>query len=254
MAGHSEWANIKHRKNKQDKKRAKLFSKLTRKITVAAREGGGDPEYNSDLRRAIQKAKDNDMPKENIEKAVKRGTGELEGVEYEEFVYEGYGPAGVALYIEIMSDNRNRTASEIRHILSESGGNLGQSGCVEWMFEKKGKIFINLEENNLDEDEIMLEAIEAGAEDVKVDENLVAIYTAPEDYDSVRSTLEKDKDLKISSSDLAMIPNNTVDVADKGDAKKTLNLMEELEDHEDVQEVYANFNIPDEILNKIENE
>ena len=249
MAGHSKWANIKHQKKKQDKKRAKLFSKLSRKITVAAREGGGDPEMNADLRRAIEKAKDNDMPKENIEKAIKRGTGELEGVDYENFIYEGYGPGGVALYLDIMSDNRNRTASEIRHILSESGGNLGESGCVEWMFDKKGQIILELEKNSIDEDELMLEAIEFGAEDVEVTDNIVTIYTAPEDYETVRKELEE-KGLEISDSDLAMIPNSEVNL-DKSTAKKTLNLMEKLEEHDDVQDIYANFNISEEIIKEI---
>jgi len=249
MAGHSKWANIKHQKKKQDKKRAKLFSKLSRKIAVAAREGGGDPEMNADLRRAIEKAKDNEMPKENIDKAIKRGTGELEGVDYENFTYEGYGPNGVALYLDIMSDNRNRTASEIRHILSESGGNLGESGCVEWMFEKKGQIVIDLEENNVDEDELMMQVIEAGAEDVDITDKIMTIYTTPEDYEPVRKELE-DKGYEISDSDLAMIPNSEVDL-DKSTAKKTLNLMEKLEDHDDVQDVYANFNIPEEIMEEI---
>src|SRR6056297_2249758 len=172
MAGHSKWANIKHKKQKEDKKRAKLFSKLSRKIAVAAREGGGDPEMNSDLSLAIEKAKDNNMPNDNIERAIKRGTGELEGTNYEQFVYEGYGPAGVALYMDIMSDNRNRTASEIRHLLDTNGGNLGEQGCVSWMFERKGQILLNIEENETDEDEVMMAALEAGAEDIVVDDNM----------------------------------------------------------------------------------
>lgn len=251
MAGHSKWANIKHRKQKEDKKRAKLFSKLSRKIAVAAREGGGDPEMNSDLRMAIDKAKDNNMPNDNIEKAVKRGTGDLEGVDYEEFVYEGYGPGGVALYLDIMSDNRNRTASEIRHLLSENGGNLGEAGCVAWMFDRKGQIMVDLEKNELDEDELMLEAIEAGAEDVEVDSdsNMVIIYTSANEFISIRENFEQ-RGIDISSADLAMIPNNEIKL-EKKNAKKTLKLMDELEDHDDVQEVYANFDIPDEIMENL---
>ncbi|MFW6006461.1 MAG: YebC/PmpR family DNA-binding transcriptional regulator [Bacillota bacterium] len=253
MAGHSKWANIKHRKQKQDKKKAKLFSKLSKKIAIAAREGGGDPETNADLSMAIEKAQDNNMPKDNIEKAIKRGTGELEGVEYEEFVYEGYGPGGVALYLDITSDNRNRTASEIRHILSDSGGNLGEEGCVAWMFEQKGKIVIDFEDNeDADNEELMLDAIEAGAEDVEIDDNIVIIYTAPEDLIEVRESLES-TGYEIESGDFTMIPNNEVKL-DKNTAKKTLNLMDKLEDHDDVQEVYANFDIPDEIMEEIEQE
>ncbi|MFW6007420.1 MAG: YebC/PmpR family DNA-binding transcriptional regulator [Halanaerobiales bacterium] len=251
MAGHSKWANIKHRKQKQDKKKAKLFSKLSKRIAVAAREGGGDPDKNADLSMAIEKARDNNMPNENIERAIKRGTGELEGVEYEEFVYEGYGPGGVALYLDIMSDNRNRTASEIRHLLSDSGGNLGEEGCVAWMFDQKGQIIIDLTENKgKDEEELMLEAIETGAEDVQIEDQVVTIYTAPEDLIKVRETLENDG-YEVSSGDLAMIPNNEVKL-DKSTAKKTLRLMNKLEDHDDVQEVYANFDIPDEVMEEIE--
>lgn len=249
MAGHSKWANIKHKKKKEDKRKAKLFSKLTKKITVAAREGGGDPEINSDLRMVIDKARDNNMPNENIERAIKRGTGNLEGVNYEEFVYEGYGPGGVALYLEIMSDNRNRTASELRHILSERGGNLGQSGCVSWMFERKGQYIMDLDSTDLSEDELMLEALEAEAEDVVVEGDTVMIYADPTEYEQVKENLEK-KGFDLNSTDIAMIPNNNVKL-DKNDAKKMLKLMDELEDHDDVQEIYANFDIPDHIMVEI---
>ena len=252
MAGHSKWANIKHRKKKQDKKKAKLFSKLTRKITVAAREGGGDPEMNADLAFAIDKAKENDMPKENIEKAIKRGTGELEGVDYKQFKYEGYGPGGVALYFDIMSDNRNRTASELRHILSEHGGNLGEDGCVAWMFERKGQIIIDLKSTDLDEEEVMMEAIEAGAEDVETEDDTITVYTETNDFQDVKAELKK-KGFEFVESDLAMVPNNTIKV-EKSDAKKLLNLMEELEDHDDIQEVYSNFDIPADVMEQIENE
>src|SRR6056297_4178883 len=189
MAGHSKWANIKHKKQKEDKKRGKLFSKLSKKISVAAKEGGGDPEMNADLRMAIQKAKDNNMPNDNIDRAIKRGTGDLEGVHYEKFVYEGYGPAGVALYLDIMSDNRNRTASEIRHILSSHGGNLGEAGCVSWMFERKGQLIININSTDLNEEEVMMEAIEAGAEDIETEDDLITVYTDVTDFQDVKAVL-----------------------------------------------------------------
>ncbi|ACL69985.1 YebC/PmpR family DNA-binding transcriptional regulator [Halothermothrix orenii] len=253
MAGHSKWANIKHKKAKEDRKRGKLFSKLSKMITVAAREGGGDPEMNPDLRLAIQKAKDNNMPNDNIERAIKRGTGELEGVKYEKFVYEGYGPGGVALYLELMSDNRNRTAAEIRHVLSKNGGNLGESGCVSWMFKRRGQLIVDLNESDFDEDELMLEALEAGAEDVVTEDNLLTIYTDPSDFEEVRKQLEE-QGIKFSSADIAMVPENNVNVDDKSTAKKVLKLMDALEDHDDVQEVYSNFDIPDEIMEEITEE
>ncbi|MDZ7672118.1 MAG: YebC/PmpR family DNA-binding transcriptional regulator [Halanaerobiales bacterium] len=252
MAGHSKWANIKHRKQKQDKKRGKLFSKLSRKIAVAAREGGGDPEMNADLAFAIDKAKDNDMPKDNIEKAIKRGTGELEGVDYKQFTYEGYGPGGVALYLDIMSDNRNRTASEIRHILSEHGGNLGEAGCVAWMFERKGQIIIDLNSTDLDEEEAMMEAIEAGADDIDTEDNVVTVYTKTKRFQDVKAGLKK-KGFEFVESDLAMVPNTTIKL-EKSDAKKMMNLMEDLEDHDDIQEVYSNFDIPADVMEQIEKE
>ncbi|MFW5856231.1 MAG: YebC/PmpR family DNA-binding transcriptional regulator, partial [Bacillota bacterium] len=197
-------------------------------------------------------ARDNNMPNENIERAIKRGTGDLDGVNYEKFVYEGYGPGGVALYLDIMSDNRNRTASEIRHLLSKNGGNLGEQGCVAWMFERKGQLIFDLEENNIDEDELMLAALEAGAEDVEVEDSIATVYTEPGNYESAREQLEKDGH-EVDSADLAMVPNNEVKL-DKSTAKKMLNLMELLEDHDDVQEVYANFDIPGEVMQEIEEE
>ena len=251
MAGHSKWDNIKHQKKKEDKKRARLFSKLTKRITATAREGGGDPEKNPDLRRAIQKAKDNNMPKDNIERAIKRGTGDLEGVNYESFVYEGYGPGGVALYMDIMSDNRNRTASELRHVLSENGGNLGESGCVAYMFDRKGKIIIDLQENDFEEEDLMLLTIEAGAEDVFVNTKVATVFTAREELEEVRSRLEENG-IEVDSADLAMVPSNEVEINDLQTARKTLKLMEELEDHDDIQEVYSNFDIPADILAELE--
>ncbi|MEJ6952037.1 YebC/PmpR family DNA-binding transcriptional regulator [Natronospora cellulosivora (SeqCode)] len=252
MAGHSKWANIKHKKSKEDAKRGKLFSKLSKMISVAAREGGGDPDMNAELRLAIQKAKDNNMPNDNIDRAVKRGTGDLEGVTYEKFVYEGYGPGGVALYLDLMSDNRNRTAAEIRHLLSKHGGNLGESGCVAWMFNRKGQIVVDMDELDYDEDELMMIALEAGAEDVLVEENVLNIYTEPSVFEEVRKSLESD-DIKVLSSDVAMIPDNTIEL-DKNTAKKTIKLMDVLEDHDDVQEVYANFDIPSNIMDEISKE
>ncbi len=249
MAGHSKWANIKHKKSKEDEKRGKIFSKLSRKITVSARLGGGDPETNSDLRLAIQKAKDNNMPNENIERAIKRGTGELEGYNYESFIYEGYGPGGVALYIELMSDNRNRTASEIRHLLTKNGGNLGEQGCVSWMFSRRGQIIINPEETGVDSEELMLMAIDCGAEDFSEEDGIYTIYTSSGDLENVRECLEKEG-VELSSVDVAMIPQNTVALGEK-DAKKVLRLMEALEDHDDVQEVYSNFDIPEEIMEAV---
>mgnify|MGYP006273709309 FL=1 len=253
MAGHSKWHNIKHKKKKEDRKRAKLFSKLVRKITVAAREGGGDPEKNSDLDLAIQKAKDANMPKDNIERAIKRGTGDLEGVDYEKIVYEGYAPEGVALYLELMSDNRNRSASEIRHLLSEHDGNLGEDGCVAWMFEKKGQLIIDRSEFEIDEDALMLDAIEAGAEDINVKDNKVEILTSPSNLQEVRNDMEE-KGYKFTAGDLAMIPDNKITLDDPDAAKRVLRTIEELKDHDDVQDVYANYNIPDDIYAEIAEE
>ncbi|KXS40059.1 MAG: hypothetical protein AWU54_2114 [Candidatus Frackibacter sp. T328-2] len=253
MAGHSKWANIKHKKKKEDKRRGKLFSKLSKKIAVAAREGGGDPEINSDLRMAIQKAKDNNMPKDNIQRAIDRGTGNLEGVNYERIIYEGYGPSGVALYLDLMSDNRNRTASEIRHVLSKHDGNLGEEGCVAWMFERKGQLIIDRTETEVDEDEVMMSALEAGAEDISIEDEVVEIITVPSDLEDTRNNMEEDG-YDFSSGDIVMLPQNTVKIEDKKSAKKIIRLMDDLEDHDDVQDVYANFDIPDEIMAEIEDE
>ena len=253
MAGHSKWANIKHKKKKQDKKRGKLFSKLVRKITVAAREGGGDPEVNNDLDLAIQKAKDANMPKDNIKRAIKRGTGDLDGVDYEKMVYEGYAPAGVALYIDVMSDNRNRTVSELRSLLSNNGGNLGEDGCVAWMFERKGQLIINRDECEIDEDELMLVAIEAGAEEININQDNVEILTEAGDLQETRKTMEEEG-YEFSSGDLAMIPKNEIVLEDPSDAKKVVKVVDKLEDHDDVQDVYANFDIPDDVMGEIEDE
>jgi YebC/PmpR family DNA-binding regulatory protein len=252
MSGHSKWANIKHKKSREDARKGKVFSKLSKQIAVAARDGGGDPEMNSELRLAIQKAKDTNMPGDNIERAIKRGTGELEGINYEKFVYEGYGPGGVALYLELMSDNRNRTAAEIRHIFSKHGGNLGESGCVAWMFKRKGELIVEIKDLNFDEDEIMLLALEVGADDVKLDDNILTIYTSPISFEEVRKNLEKEK-MKFAKAGIAMIPDNNIEL-DKNNARKMLKLMDALEDHDDVQEVYVNFDIEDDIMEEISEE
>ena len=252
MAGHSKWANIKHKKAKEDAKKAKIFSKLSRKITVAAREGGGDPEVNSELRMLMDKAKDNNMPNDNVERAIKKGTGELEGVEYEEFTYEGYGPGGAALYIDLMTDNRNRTAAEIRHLLTKHGGNLGENGCVAWMFERKGNIVIDGSETPFDEDELMMTALEAGAEDVEINDDMAIIYTDPTDFMEVHDNLKEDTSYKIADSDRAMIPKNDVKIDDLSTAKGVIKLMDALEDHDDVQDIYSNFDIPEEIMDQID--
>lgn len=248
MAGHSKWHNIRHKKAKMDAKRGQIFTKLIREITVAAREGGGDPEFNPRLRMAIEKAKQHNMPAENIERAIKKGIGELEGVTYEEVSYEGYGPEGVAIIVECLTDNRNRTTGEIRHIFSKHGGNLGTSGCVSFMFEDKGIILVSKE--GLDEETIFEKAIEAGAEDVIMDdENYYEIRTAPTDLYSVKENLEKEG-LKVEKAELTKIPTTTVEVKSQETAEKLMKLLEALEDQDDVQKVYSNFEISDELMSK----
>jgi len=245
LAGHSKWANIKHKKAREDAKKGKLFSKLSKLISVAAREGGGDPDTNPKLKDAIQRAKDANMPNDNIERAIKRGTGEIEGAAYESMVYEGYGPGGVAIMLDITTDNRNRTAGEIRHIFDKYNGNLGESGCVAWMFNKKGQIILE-KGNDIDEDEVMLAALEAGADDVIVEDEMIQIITEPQKLEEVKKEIENN-DFKISSAKITMIPSNTVKLEGKT-AEQAMKLVEELEDHDDVQEVYANFDIPEEIM------
>lgn len=250
MAGHSKWANRKHRKARQDAKRAKIFTKITKEIIMAAREGGGDPEVNMRLRLAIQKAKENNMPNDNIDRAIKKGTGELEGVTYEEFVYEGYGPGGVAIMIEIATDNRNRTAADMRYIFSRHNGNLGQSGSVAWMFERKGLVYIDRQEHDYDEDELLMAALEAGALDLKVEDDSFEIYTSVEDFSDVTAYLN-DNGFAYTSAELAYVPKNTVTVEGET-ALSVLKLIEALEDHDDVQNVYSNADISDEEMAKLE--
>lgn len=248
MSGHSKWANIKHRKGAADAKRGKIFTRLIKEITVAARIGGGDPAGNPRLRSAIATAKSENMPKDNIERAIKKGTGELEGVEYLEITYEGYGPGGVAVLVDCMTDNKNRTVGEVRHAFSKHGGNLGESGCVGYMFDKKGSILVDKEA--IDEEKLMDLALEAGAEDVLEEENEFQVLTAPDDFNVVREKLEEDGVSFVEAS-LSMIPQNTIEVTDEKVAQRVLKLLEVLEDNDDVQDVHANFDIPDEIMESL---
>jgi YebC/PmpR family DNA-binding regulatory protein len=250
MAGHSKWANIKYRKEAADARKGKLFSKLAKEITVAAREGGGDPEANPRLRHAIEKAREANMPRDNIEKAIKRGTGEIPGVNYEQVVYEGYGPGGVAVLIEALTDNRNRTTSEIRNIFTKKGGNMAGAGSVSWIFHRKG--LITVEKSACDEDTLLSIAIEAGAEDMKTEKDVYEITTAPENFEKVRDAL-KEKNIPIQNAEITMLPSNYIKLEGQT-AKQILSLMDALQSHDDVQQVYANFDIPDEIIEEMADE
>ena len=244
MSGHSKWHNIRLKKGKMDAERGKIFTKLSREIIMAARAGGGNPDGNLRLRMAIQKGRENSMPQDKIKSAIQRGTGELEGVTYEELTYEGYGPSGVAVLVECATDNRNRTVAELRNIFSKCGGNLGESGCVSWLFNPRG--LFSLPKNGRTEDEVMEAAIEAGAEDVKTEEETYDIYTAPEDFGTVRNALEA-AGYAIKSAELTMLPSTTIRVEGKP-AEQMIRLMDQLEDHDDVQNVYANFDIDERVL------
>ncbi len=249
MAGHSKWHNIRHKKAKQDAKRGQLFTKLLREITVAARQGGPDPEFNPRLRIAIEKAKKANMPIENIERAIKRGTGELEGVNYEEVVYEGYGPDGVAVIVECLTDNRNRTTSEVRHLFTKHGGNLGSSGCVSFLFEEKG--VITVPKDSISEEELFEKAIEAGAEDiVSDDENYFEVRTEPKDLYSVKESLEK-SGVNIEKAELTRIPTTTVEIKNPETAQKLIKLLDALEDSDDVQKVYSNFEMSEDMMKQL---
>jgi YebC/PmpR family DNA-binding regulatory protein len=249
MSGHSKWAGIKHKKALVDAKRGKVFGKLGRAITVAAREGGGDPDHNATLATAIQKAKDANMPHDNIDRAVKKGAGAgTDGETYLHLTYEGYGPAGVAVYLTALTDNKNRTAADVRYAFDRSGGKLGTDGSVSWMFERKGVVFV--EAAGRDEDALMMSAIEAGADDVVLDGDMFEIRCDPADFMAVREGLEA-AGIKFSSPELTMIPKNTV-ALDESDAKKTFRLIDALEDLDDVQDVYANFDISDEVMEALE--
>lgn len=246
MSGHSKWANIKHRKGKQDAQRAKIFTKLGKEIIMAAKQGGGDPDNNLRLKNVIQKARAVNMPMENITRVIQKATGELAGVNYEELTYEGYGPGGAAVMLEIMTDNRNRTAGDIRHLFSKYGGNLGETGCVGWMFEKKGVITVEKEGLDKSADEIMMTALEAGADDVTEDEDTFEITCSPDEFASVEAAV-REAGLEPLAAEVAMVPQNTV--ALEGDeAVKMLKLMDALEDHDDVQNVFSNFDIDEDLI------
>jgi YebC/PmpR family DNA-binding regulatory protein len=249
MSGHSKWSSIKHKKGAADAKRGKLFSKLTRAIIVAAREGGGDPSGNLALQNAIEKARSYSMPKDNIDRAIAKGSGaDSDTSAFETVVYEGYGPSGVAVIVEALTDNRNRTASDVRHTFAKNDGNLGGSGAVAWLFERRGVVLVPA--GGVDEDELMLAAADAGADDVSVDGSSYQVLTAPEQLGTVREALEA-AGFTIESSELTMLPKTTVEVADEGDAKKVLRLMDQLEDNDDVQDVFANFDIPEQVLEAV---
>jgi YebC/PmpR family DNA-binding regulatory protein len=247
MSGHSKWSQIKRKKGVADAKRGQVFTKLIKEITVAARFGGGDPEGNARLRTAIAAAKAENMPKDNIERAIKKGTGELEGVTYEEFPYEGYGPGGAAVLVEVLTDNKNRTTAEVRHIFSRSGGNLGEAGSVAWMFHKKG--YIVIDKKAVDEDKLMEVVLDVGAEDIETSDKEYEVTTDPQKLDAVKKALEKAK-IKYQVAELTMYPQSTVQLDGKH-AEQMLRLMEQLEEHDDVQKVYSNFDIPDSVVEQL---
>ncbi|MBC2850821.1 YebC/PmpR family DNA-binding transcriptional regulator [Cetobacterium sp. 8H] len=248
MAGHSKWSNIKHRKGAQDAKRAKVFTRLGKELTIAAKEAGGDPGFNPRLRLAIEKAKAANMPKDNLERAIKKGTGELEGVDYMEIRYEGYGPAGTAFIVEVVTDNKNRSASEVRAAFSKRGGNLGTDGAVAWMFQKKGEIIVPSE--GIDYDEFMMAALEAGADDVIEEDGEFTVYTEYTECNNVAEELKK-AGFTVTEAEVAMIPDNKVAITDLDTAKKVMALYEALDDLDDVNDVYSNFDISDELLEQL---
>ncbi|MDI9480569.1 MAG: YebC/PmpR family DNA-binding transcriptional regulator [Syntrophomonadaceae bacterium] len=251
MAGHSKWANIKHKKAKSDEKRGKEFTKVAKEITIAVRTGGGgDPEANSKLKLAIQKAKAINMPNDNITRAIKKGTGELDSDVLEEIVYEGYAPGGVAVMLEIATDNRNRTASEIRHYFSKNNGNLGETGCVAWMFNRVGLISIARENITMDEEEFMLKALEIGAEDVRDEEEQFDVITSVDTFLEIKEALEQDG-FTIDEADVVMLPENMVEIDDVDVAARIIKLIDLLEDHDDVQNVYTNMTVTDEVMEKL---
>jgi YebC/PmpR family DNA-binding regulatory protein len=248
MSGHSKWATIKRKKGATDAARGRLFTRLIKEITIAARDGGGNPEHNPRLRLAIQTAKGNNMPADNIKRAVQRGTGELPGVTYEEVTYEGYGPGGVAILVDTVTDNPNRTVSEVRHIFSRHSGNLGQSGSVGWMFQRKGSLIVpkSGQKSALSEDDIMGIILEAGADDMQTESDAYTIVTSPQAFDAVKKALE-DKGVLVETASLQMIPQNTVKVTGR-EAEQVIKLMEAIEEHDDVQNVYSNFDIDEKEL------
>jgi YebC/PmpR family DNA-binding regulatory protein len=248
MSGHSKWSTIKHKKGAADAKRGKIFTKVIKEITVAARIGGGDVDGNPRLRLAVQKAKEVNMPQENLIRAIKKGTGELEGVQYQEISYEGYGPGGVAIFMEVMTDNKNRTIGELRAVLDKNGGNMGENGCVAWIFEKKGIITIMTSEK--DEEELLELVMDAGGDDLQTVDDYYEITTTVESFESVRKAIEN-SGIKVQAAQLTRIPQNTVNVEEKN-CKSLLRLMDMLEDHDDIQKLYSNFDITDELMTIME--
>lgn len=246
MSGHSKWSSIKHKKAAKDAKKGKLYTKLIKEITVAARMGGGDINANPRMRTAILTAKAASMPAENIDRAIKKGTGELEGVSYEEIIYEGYGPGGTAILVHVLTDNKNRTVSEMRRLFTKYGGNMGESGSVAWMFDKKG--LITVDKGQIDEDRLIALVLDGGAEDVLEEDDLFEIVTPPQDFEKVRELLQREN-VAMVTAQVSMMPKSTVTL-DKNFAEQALNLTSDLEDHDDVQSVAANYDIPDEIIEK----
>ena len=244
MSGHSKWATTKHRKGAKDSARAKVFAKLIRQVEVAAREGGGDATTNASLRTMFQKARESSVPIDTIERAIKRGTGELEGVRYESVSYEGYAPGGIAVIIETLTDNRNRTSAEIKHLLAKNGGSIAEPGAVSWQFDRKGIVEL---QGPIDEDQLLEWVLEAGGENFTVNGPTVTVITEPHDLGHVRDVLAG-FGVKVLSAELTLVAQNVIDVSDESDAKKILRLMDAIDDHDDVQNVYANFDIPDEIM------
>jgi YebC/PmpR family DNA-binding regulatory protein len=247
MSGHSKWSTIKHKKGAADKKRGKIFTKLIKEITVAARMGGGDPDANPRLRHALSSANSQNLPKDTAQRAIKKGTGDLEGVEYEEILYEGYGPGGVAMLVECLTDNRNRTIAEVRHAFGKAGGNVGTDGCVAWMFDKKG--LISIAKENSDEDTLMELALDAGAEDIIEEADSFEIITAPEDYDAVKDAIDTAQ-IKYELAEITMLPQNMTKVDGK-EAEQMVKFMEALDDCDDVQKFYSNADIPDEVFDSL---
>ncbi|MEW6259629.1 MAG: YebC/PmpR family DNA-binding transcriptional regulator [Thermodesulfobacteriota bacterium] len=245
MSGHNKWSTIKHKKGAADARRGRIFTRLIKELTVAARMGGGDPNANPRLRAAILAAKSENMPKDNIEKAIKRGTGELEGTTYEESTYEGYGPGGAAILVDSLTDNKNRAVAEIRHIFSKYGGSMGENGCVSWMFNKKG--YFSIEKGKVTEDRLMEVALEAGAEDVKGDEDGFEVITAPADFEAVKAALDAAK-IPYTEAEITMLPQNTLLLQGK-EAESMIRLMESLDNCDDVQKIYTNADIPAEMAN-----
>jgi YebC/PmpR family DNA-binding regulatory protein len=246
MSGHSKWSTIKHKKGAADAKRGKLFSKLIKELTVAARIGGGDPNSNVRLRAVLDKARAANMPNDNITRAIKRGTGEIEGINYEEVTFEGYGPGGVAVLVQTLTDNRNRTVAELRHMFSKRGGNLGEAGCVSWMFNKQGVLTFD---QSVGEDKLMETVLDAGAEDIRNEEGILTVVTGVSSFDGVKNACQS-AGIKFIEADISMVPQNTIRLGEQ-DAEKMLKLMDELEDHDDVQDVYANFDIDAATMEKL---